>query len=67
MPKNIEVVNKVLTSLGLDALPENTDVQEILTDNTSRAGEGGATPFDGTRTSMGDGTNSSDLNSDNAA
>lgn len=67
MPKNIEVVNKVLTSLGLDALPENIDVQEILTDNTSRAGEGGATPFDGTRTSLGDGTNSSDLNSDNAA
>lgn len=65
--KDLDVVNFARSNLGIDPLPEGTDLSELLPENTSRAGEGGATPFEGTRTSMGDGSNSSDLNSDNAS
>lgn len=66
LPKTSDVVNSLLSTLGLDSLPEDVNLEEILSDNTSRASEGMATPFEGTRTSMGTG-NDNDNNLDNAA
>lgn len=67
LTKDLDVVNFARSNLGIDPLPEGTDLSELLPDNVSRAGDGMATPFEGTRTSTGDGSNSSDLNSENAS
>lgn len=67
LTKDLDVVNFARSNLGIDPLPEDTDLSELLPDNVSRAGDGMATPFEGTRTSTGDGSNSSDLNSENAS
>lgn len=66
MPKTEEVVNLVLNKLGLDSLPEGTDVEELLSDNTSRAGDGFTTPGEGTATEVS-GNDTSSLNTENAA
>lgn len=66
MPKTEEVVNLVLNNLGLDDLPEGTDVAEVLSDNTSRAGDGMVTPGEGTATNVS-GNDTSSLNAENAA
>lgn len=66
LPKNLEVVNAVLDSLGIDTLPENTNIDAILPESTSKSGEGMKTPFEGTRTSQGS-QNDNDGNLDNAA
>lgn len=65
--RDLDTVNYIRRYAGIDILPDDTNLDELLSDNTTRAGEGGATPFEGTRTSMGGGNNSSDLNLDNAA
>jgi len=67
LSKDLDTINLTRNSLGLDSLPEDTDLSTILPDNTTRAAEAMGSPFDGTRTSTGDGTNASDLNSNNAA
>lgn len=67
LPRTPEVVNKVLDVLGLEPLPEDTDLDEVLSDSTSRAGDGMQTPFEGTRTTQGDGTDASANNDDNKA
>ena len=61
-----EVVNKVLDVLGLEPLPDDTNLDDILTSSISRAGEGQATAGAGTST---DGNNvaSGDNNLDNTA
>lgn len=66
MPKTEEVVNLVLNKLGLDALPEGTDVNELLSDSTSRAGDGMQTAGEGTATDVS-GNDASSLNTENAA
>lgn len=65
--RDVDTVNFSRRILGLDALPEGTKLEDLVFDGTSRAGDAIASPFEGTRTSNGDGANSSDLNSANAA
>lgn len=67
VPKTVDTVNAVLDVLGVDRLPESTtqeELDEMLTDDTSRAGDGMATPFEGTRTEAGSG-NDNDNNLEN--
>lgn len=60
-----EVLNKVRESLGVTPFPEDEPVKEdLLTGNTSKAGKGMDTPFEGTRTSDG-GQNDNDGNLEN--
>lgn len=60
-----EVLNKVRESLGVTPFPEDEPVKdELLTGNSSKAGQGMATPFEGTRTSDG-GQNDNDGNLEN--
>ena len=66
LPKTIDVVNTVLDSLGMDVLPEGTNLEDVLPDSTSKSGEGMKTGFEGTRTSQGSG-NDNDGNLENAA
>lgn len=66
IPKTIDVVNTVLDSLGMDVLPEGTNLEDVLPDSTSKSGEGMKSPFEGTRTSQGSG-NDNDGNLENAA
>jgi len=40
IPKSLDVVNAVLESLGIDTLPEGTDIESLLPDSTSRSGDG---------------------------
>ena len=62
------VLNYVRNKLGVDLYPDDeAPHEELLTGNTSKSGKGMTTPFEGTRTSLGDSLNSSDLNVDNAA
>jgi hypothetical protein len=67
LPRTPEVVNKILDVLGLDALAEDVTLDEVLTPSTSRAGDGMATPFEGTSTKQGNGTDTSAKNLDNKA
>lgn len=67
MVKDLDTINYFRNALGLDPLDESVDLKSMLSDNTSRAGDGLATPFEGTRTSIGDGRDSSALNAENAS
>ena len=49
LPKTEDVVNRIMTSIGLDHLEEGTDLSSILSDNTSRSA-------DGMKSGMGSGT-----------
>lgn len=40
LPKSLEVVNAVLDSLGIDQLPEDTVIEDVLPDATTRSGDG---------------------------
>lgn len=69
LPKTLDVVNAALRQLSIDELPQETTQEELdnmLGDSTSRAGDGMATPFEGTRTTAGTGDDNS-MNMDNAA
>lgn len=65
LPKSLPVVNRVLNLIGLDSLPDDTDLTELLTDNTSKAGQELDNPFEGSRRTAGAG-NDNDNNLDNA-
>ena len=65
LPKTLPVVNRVLNLLGLDALPEDADLSELLTDNTSKAGQELDNPLEGSRRTASVG-NDNDNNLDNA-
>jgi hypothetical protein len=65
LPKTLPVVNRVLNLLGLDALPEDADLSELLTDNTSKAGQELDNPLEGSRRTASTG-NDNDNNLDNA-
>lgn len=67
LPKTLGVINTNLRTLGIDELSADTTQEELdkmLTPDTSRSGDGMATPFEGTRTSAGSG-NDNDSNLDN--
>lgn len=67
LPQTLEVVNAVMSSLGIDELPEGTDLSDILPDKTTRSGDG---MQEGLNSGTGDAItsrNTSDLNLDNAA
>jgi hypothetical protein len=40
LPKNLEVINKILASLNMDVLPDDANLEELLPDNQSRSGDG---------------------------
>lgn len=40
LPKTLDVINLALTSLGLDNLPADTNLDEILPDKTTKSGQG---------------------------
>lgn len=65
LPRNLEVVNRVLNLVGLDDLPEGTNLDEILMDKTSKAGQELDNPLEGSRRTAGAG-NDNDNNLDNA-
>ncbi len=49
LPRTPEVVNRVLNLLGLDSLPDGTDLDSVLLDNTSKSGQELDNPLDGSR------------------
>lgn len=64
--KDRNVLNAVRLAAGIDPLPEDLEPQQdLITPETSRSGDGLSTPFEGTRTSMGEG-NDNDGNLENA-
>lgn len=71
MPKTVDTVNYVLSTLGLEPLPEGMtqeELEELLPDSKSRSGDGMevGTTGNGTSTSVS-GDDTSSLNQDNAA
>ena len=67
LPKNLDVINAVLTNLGIDPLPEDADLNELLPDSTTRSGDGMAKGSgNGTSDSVAGGDNSS-MNMENNA
>lgn len=64
LTRDLDTVNRVRNMLGLEDLTEEDDLEELLTDPTSKASKGMETPFEGTRTSEGEG-NDNDGNNDN--
>lgn len=68
LPKTADVVNKVLAGMGVDALPEGTDLTELLGENTSRSGDGMREGLpSGTGSAVGNSGDSSANNADNAS
>lgn len=67
LPKNLDVINAVLINLGIDPLPENTNIDELLPDSTTRSGDGMAKGSgNGTSDTVASADNSS-MNMDNTA
>ena len=69
LPRTLDVVNSALSIAGMDVLPENTtqeQLDKLLGESTSRASDGLATAFEGTRTNAGLGDDNSS-NMDNVA
>lgn len=63
--KDRPVLNAVRTAIGLDPKPDDEPVDPmLLSPETSKAGDAMSTPFEGGRTSAGDG-NDNDNNADN--
>lgn len=68
LPKTHDVINKVLGSIGVDNIPDSTDLDKILPEQTTKSGEGMKEGMNsGTGSANGSSGNSSDLNSDNTA
>ena len=65
LPRTPAVVNRILNLLGLDSLPEDTNLDDVLTDNTSKSGQELANPLGGSRRTPVAG-NDNDNNLDNA-
>lgn len=64
--KDRNVLNAVRLAAGIDPLPEDLEPQQdLITPETSKASKGMDSPFEGTRTSMGEG-NDNDGNLENA-
>lgn len=68
LTKDIDTVNYIRNTIGLDPLPDDADLDELLGDNTSRSSEGMQEGLNsGTGSADGSSGNSSDVNADNAA
>lgn len=68
LPKTHNVINKVLDSIGVDAIPDTEDLEALLPEQTTRSGDGMKEGLNsGTGSADGSSGNSSDLNSDNKA
>lgn len=69
LPKNLEVVNAVLDSLGIDQLPQDTAIEDVLPEATTRSGDGMSSETGGLNgTANSAATNdTSSMNSENAA
>lgn len=68
LPKNLEVINKILTSMNIDTLDETDDLEELLPDNQSKSGKGMEEGMNnGTGQSTGEAGDDSSSNADNAA
>lgn len=68
LPKTHDVINKVLSSIGVDELPESANLEELLPEQTTRSGDGMKEGMNsGTGSADGSSGNPSDLNSDNKA
>ena len=52
LPKSSEVVNEVLASMDIEPIEDNANLDELLTDYTSRAGDGMQTAGNGTSTNI---------------
>lgn len=57
LPKNLDVVNKILSSLDIQTLDEEANLDELLPDKTTRAG-------DGMESGVGNGTGDGVVNKD---
>ena len=68
LPKNLEVINKILTSMNIDVLDEDANLDELLPDNSSKSGQGMEEGLNsGTGKASGSSGNASDTNADNTA
>jgi hypothetical protein len=68
LPRNIEVVNKILNALNIDNLPEDANLEELLPDNQSKSGQGMEEGMPaGTGKATGSSGDGSSTNSDNTA
>lgn len=68
LTRDLDTINFVRNAIGLDPLPEGTNLDELLTDFTSKSGEGMVSGLNsGTGNADGSSGNASDVNSDNAA
>jgi hypothetical protein len=66
LPKSLDVINDIMLKLGLDPLPEDTNLDEILPDSTSKSSAGMKTAGEGTSLTPS-GSDTSSINSNNAA
>lgn len=67
LTKDLDVVNRVRESIGVDSLPEGSDFKALLPEDVSRVGDGMKTGTgNGTSTSVA-GTDTSSTNADNTA
>lgn len=68
LTKDLETINKIRETVGLDLLPEDSDWESLLTDSTSRSGDGMQVGKTGNGTSDSvAGTDNSSTNLDNGA
>lgn len=66
LPRTLDVINDVMSKMGLNALPEGTVLDDVLPDKTTKSGEGYKTTGAGTSNET-TGSSGSELNSQNAA
>jgi hypothetical protein len=66
LPRTLDVINDVMSKMGLDALPDGTNLDDVLPDKTTKSGEGYKTTGAGTSKETS-GSSGSELNSENAA
>lgn len=65
LPQTLPVVNRALSLIGIEPLPDDTNLDELLMDKTSKAGQELDNPLDGSRRTAVQG-NASDGNLDNS-
>lgn len=65
LPRTKEVVDRVLNLIGLDSLPEGTNLDDVLPESTSKSGQELDNPLEGSRKTATEG-NDNDNNLDNA-
>lgn len=66
LPRSLDVVNDVMSKMGLDSLPESTNLDDVLPESKSKASEGMKTAGEGTANNPS-GSDTSSLNTENAA